>query len=94
MLMFTIPAVAGMPRYDRESVPDHETFCVIRRNLPEWGAILVTVVHEVPDDAKSLRSFADPGAAIDFAQAEVRRLNATGVAAEYVDPPEDLVGTG
>ena len=45
-------------------------------------------------EAKELGSFADPGAAIDFAQEEVRRLNALGVAADYVDPPDDLVGTG
>jgi hypothetical protein len=91
--------IAGTPSrlargYDRRSVPEHESFCVIRRNLPERGTILVTVLHEVPEDAEALGSFADPGAAIDFAQAEVRRLNAGGVAAEYVDPPEDLVGTG
>jgi len=35
-----------------------------------------------------------PGAAIDFAHMEVRRLNVRGLAAEYVDFPEDLVGTG
>jgi hypothetical protein len=75
-------------------MPEHESFYVIRRNLPKHGAILVTVVHEVPDDAEGLGSFADPGAAIDFAQAEVRRLNASGAPAEYLDPPEDLVGTG
>ena len=38
--------------------------------------------------------FDEPGAAIDFAQQEVRRLNDGGVTAEYVDPPDDLVGTG
>jgi len=75
-------------------VPDQETFCVIRRNLPDRHTIIVTVLHEVPDDSDELGSFADPGAAIDFAQAEVRRLNAAGVPAEYVDPPDDLVGTG
>ena len=55
---------------------------------------MVTVVHEVPENAEALGSFADPGAAIDFAQMEVRRLNASGVAAEYVDPPEGLIGAG
>lgn len=55
---------------------------------------MVTVLHEVPADGQELGTFADPGAAIDFAQEEVRRLNAGGVAADYVDPPEDLVGTG
>jgi hypothetical protein len=73
-----------------------ETFHVIRRDSPERGCVSVTltVLHEVPADASVLNSFADPGAAIDFAQEEVRRLNSTGVAAEFVDPPEDLVGTG
>src|SRR5215471_18604716 len=80
--------------YDRRSVPDHETFCVIRRNLPDRRRIIVTVLHEVPDDSDELGSFTDPGTAIDFAQAEVRRLNASGVPAEYVEPPDDLVGTG
>jgi hypothetical protein len=75
--------------YDRSSVPDHETFRVIRRNLPDRRSIIVTVLHEVPDDSDELASFADPGAAIDFAQAEVRRLNASGMPAEYVDPPDD-----
>jgi hypothetical protein len=36
----------------------------------------------------------NPNAAIDLAQAQVQRLNASGVPAEYVDPPEDFVGTG
>jgi hypothetical protein len=67
---------------------------VIGRNLAERGAVIVTVSHEVPYDAEALGSFAHPGAAIDFAQGEVPRLNASGVTAEYVDPPEDLVGTG
>jgi hypothetical protein len=75
-------------------MPHHETFYVIRRKLPARGAIVVTVAHEVPEGAVALCSFADPVVAIDFAQAEVRRLNASGTAAEYVDPPEDLVGTG
>ena len=69
-------------------------FYVIRRESPERGGVLLMVLHEVPAEAQELGSFADPGAAIDFAQEEVRRLNATGVAAEYVDPPEDLVGAG
>jgi hypothetical protein len=55
---------------------------------------MVTILHEVPADAEELGSFDDPGAAVDFAQQEVRRLIAGGVAAEYVDPPEDLVGAG
>jgi hypothetical protein len=75
-------------------MPDHDTFYVIRRDAGERGHVIVTVLHEVPDDAQQLGSFADPGAAIDFAQHEVGRLNAAGVASEYVDPPEDLVGTG
>jgi hypothetical protein len=72
----------------------HETFYVIRRGSSERGSVTVTVLHEVPADASALRSFADPGSAIDFAQEEVRRLNSAGVAAEFVDPPDDLVGTG
>ena len=82
--------------YDQRSVLHHETFRVIRRDLRERGCVSVTltVLHEVPADATVLSSFADPGAAIDFAQEEVRRLNSAGVAAEFVDPPEDLVGTG
>jgi len=69
-------------------------FYVIRRESPERSSVLLMVLHEVPSEAQELGAFADPGAAIDFAQEEVRRLNATGVAAEYVDPPEDLVGAG
>ena len=46
-------------------MPDHETFCVIRRNLPDRRRIIVTVLHEVPDDSDELGSFTDPGAAID-----------------------------
>jgi hypothetical protein len=71
-----------------------ETFFVIRSGFPEHGSVTVTVLHDVPSDASALGSFADPGAAIDFAQEEVRRLNSAGVAAEFVDPPDDLVGTG
>ena len=54
----------------------------------------MTILHEVPADAEELGSFTDPGAAIDFAQQEVGRLVAAGVAAQYVDPPDDLVGAG
>ena len=67
--------------HGRSSVRDYETFCVIRRSLPERGTIMVTVLHEVPEDAEALDSFADPGPAIDFAQAEVRQLNVSGVPA-------------
>jgi hypothetical protein len=74
-------------------VPEHDNFCVIRRTLPD-GAVIVTVLHEVPADAEDLGSFTDAGAAIDFAQEEVRRQTAGGVAAEYVDPPDDLIGAG
>ena len=58
------------------------------------GEVVVTILHEIPADAEGLGSFADPGAAIDFAQQEVRRLVGEGVAAQYVDPPDDLVGAG
>jgi hypothetical protein len=74
-------------------VPEHDTFYVIRQDSPANGSI-ITISHEVPADAQELGSFADPGEAIDFAQSEVRRLNASGVAVEYVDPPDDLIGTG
>jgi hypothetical protein len=75
-------------------VPEHDTFYVIQLAGPERDSVLLTVVHDVPAEARELGSFADPGAAIDFAQEEVRRLNTLGVAADYVDPSEDLVGTG
>jgi hypothetical protein len=67
---------------------------LIRRKLLERDIVIVTVVYEVPTDAEELGLFADPAAAIDCAQAEVRRLNASGAATECVDPPEDLVRTG
>jgi hypothetical protein len=75
-------------------ISNHDTFYVIRRESPERGCVIVTVLHEIPQDAQELGSFADPVAAIDFAQDETRRLNASGVATQYVDPPDDLVGTG
>lgn len=74
-------------------VPEPETFYAIRRTGEEARA-LITVSHEVPPDAKQLAAFATPGQAIDFALDEVRRLNAAGTSAEYVEPPDDLVGTG
>jgi hypothetical protein len=74
-------------------VPDHDSFYVIRRDSAD-GAAIVTVLHEVPPNAEGLGEFEDPGKAVDFAQQEVRRLKADGIAAEYVDPPEDLVGAG
>jgi hypothetical protein len=75
-------------------VPEHDTFYVIRKDPEKRGSVIVTILHEVLSDAEELGSFGDPVAAIDFAQQEVRRLNAAGVAAEYVDPPDDLVGAG
>jgi hypothetical protein len=75
-------------------VPERETFYVIRHAADNRGEVVVTVLHEVPDKAERLGVFGDPGAAIDFAQQEVRRLVASGVAAVYVDPPDDLVGAG
>jgi hypothetical protein len=75
-------------------VPQHENFYVIQR-APEVGlAAVVTILHEVPDDAQELGSFPDPATAIDFAHQEVRRLVSEGVDAQYVDPPDDLVGAG
>jgi hypothetical protein len=75
-------------------VPPHETFYVIQRAPESGGAAVVTVLHEVPDDAQKLGSFSDPGQAIDFAQQEVRRVLSEAIDAQYVDPPNDLVGTG
>jgi hypothetical protein len=69
-------------------VPEHDIFYVVRQGAQ------ITVLHEVPADAEELGRFADPVMAIDFAQQEVRRLNADGGDAEYVDPPDDLVGAG
>ena len=78
--------------YD-EGVPEHENFYAIRRTGEDARA-LITVSHEVPPGAKQLAAFPTPGQAIDFALDEVRRLNAAGTSAEYVEPPDDLVGTG
>ena len=75
-------------------MPQHETFYVIRRQSSDRGNVVITVSHQVPSDAQELGSYADPAAAIDFAQEEVRRLNDRGVAADYIDPPDDLVGVG
>ena len=55
---------------------------------------MITVSHEVEAGAQELGAFDEPVAAIDFAQAEARRLSAEGLRAEYVDPPDDLVGAG
>lgn len=73
---------------------ERDTFHVIRLESSQHGAAIVTVSHEVAAGAQNLGSFTDPGAAIDFAQKEAQRLNASGVTAQYVDPPDDLVGTG
>jgi hypothetical protein len=71
----------------------HDTFYAIRRTL-ESGDVIVTVLHEVPGGAQELGAFSTPSAAIDFAQEEAGRLNAAGASVEYVEPPDDLVGTG
>jgi len=75
-------------------VPQHETFYVIQRAAEPGSAAVVTVLHEVPGDARELGAFPDPATAIDFAQQEVRRLMSQGIDAQYVDPPDDLVGAG
>ena len=75
-------------------MPEHETFYVICEYDRQRQRRIVTVLHEVPANTQKLGSFSDPVLAIDFAQEEVRRLNASGVQAEYVDPPDDLIGTG
>lgn len=74
-------------------VPEHDTFYAIRRTLDD-GSVILTVLREVPAAAQELGAFPTPGEAIDFAQEEARRLNASGGSAEYVEPPGDLVGTG
>jgi hypothetical protein len=74
-------------------VADHDIFYAIQRTL-DGGSVIVTVTHEVPAGAQELGSFPTPGEAIDFAQEEAQRINDTGVSAEYVEPPDDLVGTG
>lgn len=75
-------------------MPEHDKFYVVRRDPQDSSEIVITVLHDVPSDAVSLGSFDDPGAAIDFAQEQVVRLNAAGTTVQYVDPPDDLVGTG
>lgn len=75
-------------------MPQHETFYVIQRPPEAGRPAVVTVLHEVPNDAQELGSFNEPGTAIDFAQQEVRRLLSEGVDAQYVDPTDDLVGAG
>jgi hypothetical protein len=74
-------------------VPEHEIFYAIRQTRDD-ARVLVSVSHEVPEDAQKLGAFPTPGQAIDFALEEVRRLNGTGASAEYVEPPDDLVGAG
>jgi hypothetical protein len=74
-------------------VPEHDTFYVIRQTL-DGGGVIVTVLHEVPAGAQELGVFPTPGEAVDFAQEEARRINASGGLVEYVEPPDDLVGTG
>jgi hypothetical protein len=74
-------------------VPESDKFYAIRRQLDD-GSCIVTVLHEVPPDAQELGAFSTPGEAIDFVQEEARRFSSTGVSVEYVEPPDDLVGTG
>jgi hypothetical protein len=75
-------------------VLQHDQFYVIRRSAEPGAQTLITVSHEVPADAVELGVFEVPGDAIDFAQEQVTRLKAGGQAAQYVDPPDDLVGGG
>jgi hypothetical protein len=75
-------------------VPEHETFYVICEYDRQRQCRTITVLREVPANTWKLSSFSDPVLAIDFAQEQVRRLNARGAPAEYVDPPDDLIGTG
>jgi len=87
------PAETPPPQAYDGGVPEHEIFYAIRQNR-EDARVLVSVSHEVPPDAQKLAAFPTPGQAIDFALEEVRRLNNTGASAEYVEPPDNLVGTG
>ena len=75
-------------------MPQHETFYVTQSAPEAGGSSVITIEHEVPAGAKELGSFTDPSAAIDFAQQEVQRLRSEGIKVQYVDPPDDLVGTG
>jgi hypothetical protein len=75
-------------------MPQREIFYVVRCPGEDARTAIITVAHEVPGGADELGSFDIPGAAIDHPQQEVRRLTSEGVAAEYVDPPDDLVGAG
>lgn len=75
-------------------MPGHDIFYVIFKDIAERNSSIITVLHEVPDGAAELASFSDPGEAIDFAQDQVRRMTASGRTVIYVDPPDDLVGTG
>jgi hypothetical protein len=74
-------------------VPEHDTFYVVKQHSAVLHAI-ITVLHEVPAGAQELGSFSDLIEAIDFAQQTAHELRAAGMAVEYVDPPDDLVGTG
>ena len=75
-------------------MPQPETFYVICEFDAQRQRRVVTVLHEVPAGAQELGSFSDLVQAIDFAQVTIRRLEADGMPAEYVDPPDDLIGTG
>jgi hypothetical protein len=79
-------------RYDG-TVPEHDTFHVVRLGV-QGGGFIITVRHEVPPGAEGLAVFPTASEAIDRAQDEARRSKANGESAEYVEPPDDLVGTG
>jgi hypothetical protein len=80
--------------YDKDNVPEHETFYVVRQDASAPLSVIVTVLNEVPMGTEGLCSFSDPNAAIDFAQRTVLDLRTRGIAVEYVDPPYDLIGGG
>jgi len=62
-------------------MPEHQVFVVVKWN----GA--VTVLPDAPEGAEALGEFTDLNEAIDCA-----RARAAEQGAEFVDPPEDLVG--
>jgi hypothetical protein len=74
--------------------PGRDTFYVVKQTGATPTAGTVTVLHHIPKGATGLAWFEDPNGALDFAEAVVRELRASGSEIELVDPPYGLVGTG
>lgn len=77
-----------------KNTPGRDTFYVVKQICAISLAETVTVLHHVPNGAAELALFEDANGALDFAEAAVRELRATGSEVELVDPPYGLVGTG